>query len=168
VQGLDRAGIWRGLAPRTQAEKIVLPRSAVQKRGFSKIRLLAIRGLATAVVDLRYTAPKVVAASTIVTRVVAPGLLKAWIVADDGPELATLIWSDEHGAQLGRGHTLDLREHGDVAVIRVSAIGSARLIEPRVIVLNRAEGQLRIAEDRIAAAPKAAAPSKPSRQPRRR
>jgi hypothetical protein len=168
VQGLDRAGTWRGLAPRTQAPQIALPTSALQKRGFSKLRLLAVRGLTTAVVDLRFATPGVVASSTIVTRLVAPRLLKAWVVADDGPDFATVVWSNEHGAQLGRGHTLDLRDHPDIAIVRVTAIGSARLIEPRVIVLDRVEGQLCIAEDRPVGTSRAVEPSKPARRPRRR
>jgi hypothetical protein len=168
VQGRDRAGIWRGLAPRTQARRIALPSSTLHKRGFSKLRLLAVRGLATAIVDLPLATESNVASSTIITRMIAPGVLKAWVVAEDGPDVATVIWSDEHGAQLGRGHTLDLREQPNVSVVRVSGVGSARLLEPRVIVLERADGRLRIAHDRAAGAHLAAEPSKPVPRTRRR
>lgn len=81
----------------------------MRKRRYHKLRLLAVRKLATAVVDLRYDPQPAAAGATIITKVVAPGVLKGWVVGDDGPERAELVWTDENGAEIGRGHTLDLR-----------------------------------------------------------
>jgi hypothetical protein len=168
VQGLDPRGVWRGLAARTRQQRIVLPRAQLTKRRYSKLRLLAVRKLATVVVDLPYEPVAVTAAAQIIVRVVAPGVLKAWVVGDDGAEPAQLRWSDEFGAEIGRGHTLDLRHRHSLNVIRVSAVRGQRLIPSRVITLEHTHGALRIAFDGIAGTwrnvPIAAHPGKPIHQ----
>ena len=165
VQGRDARGVWRGLTPRTQERTIAISRADVARRRFDRLRLLAVRRLATAAIDLRYKAPEVVSRADIVVRVVAPHVLKAWIVGDDGMEPAEVRWSTELGAGIGRGHTIDLRRHPSLSVLRVSAVAGQRMIPTRIIVLDRAPGRLRIAADSIAGAwridPVPAHPGKP-------
>lgn len=168
LQGLDRRGIWRGLAPRTQQRHITLSRAELAKRRYARLRLLAVRKLATAAVDLPYDPPEVVSNADIVTRAVAPGVLKAWVVGDDGTEPAQVRWSDEFGAEIGRGHTMDLRHRPSVKLLRVSAVGGQRLIPTRVITLDHAPGSFRITADTVAGNwrtdPVAAHPGKPQHQ----
>ena len=168
VQGLDPLGVWRGLAPRTRQQRIMLPRAALTKRRYRKLRLLAVRKLATVAIDLPYEPAAVTAAAQIIVRVVAPGVLKAWVVGDDGVEPAQLRWSDEFGAEIGRGHTLDLRHGHSLNAVRVSAVRGQRLIPSRVIMLDRSHGALGIAFDGIAGTwrnvPVAPHPGKPAHQ----
>jgi hypothetical protein len=150
VQGLDLHGVWRGLIPRTQQRHISLPRADLAKRRYNRLRILAVLKLATASIDLNYDPPAVVSNAEIITRVVAPGVLKAWVVGHDGSEPAQVRWFDEFGAEIGRGHTLDLRHRSSLNLLRVSAVGGQRLIPTRVITLDRASGSFRIAADVVA------------------
>jgi hypothetical protein len=147
VQGLDQQGVWRGLAGRTQERTIRLDAATIRKRRYRKIRLLAVQKLATTIIDLPYDPPPTVAEATIITKVVAPGVIKGWIVGDDGPERAELVWTDEHGAEIGRGHTLDLRGRRPLTLIRAFARHPSRYVPSRVIALAHGPRYLRIEHD---------------------
>jgi len=168
VQGLDQQGVWRGLTGRTQEKAVRLDREVIRRRRYQQLRLLAVRRLATAIVDLPYEMEPKVAEATIVTKVVAPCVIKGWVIGDDGVEKAQLLWTDEHGREIGRGHTLDLRGRRPVGLIRVSARNASRYVASRAIALTQAPRSLQIARDSAIGAPHAQAipahPGKPQHE----
>ncbi len=123
VQWRDRFGTWRGLAPRTQDTRLIVPKRIFKGERRSAIRVLASSGIATGeggwegevhqpggappggveigLVGIDTTRPGAHA---------VPAVLKATIQSGNGGTLpgAALRWYDSRGGEIARGRSLDL------------------------------------------------------------
>lgn len=143
VQGLDSGGIWRGLSLRTCDNRILLNAAIMKQKHIGKLRLLATETLSTKVIDLNYEPEEQVGATAnIVVKLVAPNVFKAWVIGEDGPEVAKVVWCDEKGSEIGRGHTLDLRRKRLPGKILVTATSSSRFFLPKTLTFQQSKEQL--------------------------
>jgi hypothetical protein len=140
IQGLEQDSTWRGLVYRTDASPIELDKETLLKRRIIKLRLLAVETLATTCVNLDYNSilnHNQSSEGQIVVKMASPGVLKGWVIGNDGIEKALIVWSDEHGSEIGRGKTLDLRNHMQLKMVRAIAINATRRINSIKIFLGQ-------------------------------
>jgi hypothetical protein len=150
VQFEDRPGVWRGIAPRSQAPKIVVPWEFFRRRKQLHVRILASSGIATGGIDDRITPEKPPDNLPPATPpdqppvVVSPnGPLEPGKIV--GPYLravsegaAWLRWYDESGAELSGSATLDLRGFPDGQhTIRAVSIGAGSLQSTYSLLLEK-------------------------------
>lgn len=124
VQWRDAAGTWRGLAPRTTANSLTVPKWVFGRQQAVGIRVLASSGIATG--EVRWEgqlAPSPILRAARVTiglagmssaasgTVAIPALLRASVRTGRGAALpaSRVFWYDHRGTEIGRGGTLDLR-----------------------------------------------------------
>lgn len=126
VHWRDAHGTWRGVAPRTQAQRMEVPKHLFGKSGLVVLRVLACDGLATGQagwegrLDRATDRPSgnagasdvVLAGVDLKARgaLALPGLLRATVFDATGASLraGSLRWFDAHRAELARGRTLNL------------------------------------------------------------
>lgn len=125
VQFEDRPGVWRGIMPRSQELKIVVPWDFFKRRNQLHVRVLASSGIATGSIDDWLVLDKPADNTPPVTPpeqppvVVSPfGLLEpgkdvgAYLRAMSEPG-AHARWYDDAGAELSGSATLDVRSLPD-------------------------------------------------------
>jgi hypothetical protein len=137
VQFEDRPGVWRGIMPRSQETKIVVPWDVFKRRNQLHVRVLASSGIATGSIDDWIVLEKSPENTPPVPPpdqppiVVSPyGLLEpgkevgAYLRAVSEPG-ASARWYDDAGAELSGSPTLDLQvlQDGQHHVRAVSAGG---------------------------------------------
>jgi hypothetical protein len=121
VQFEDRPGVWRGIMPRSQDPKLVIPWDFFKRRNQLHVRVLASSGIATGSIDDWIALEKPAENTPPVTPpeqppiVVSPyGLLApgkevgAYLRAVSEPG-ASARWYDDAGAELSGSPTLDVR-----------------------------------------------------------
>jgi hypothetical protein len=143
LQWEDYDGSWRGVAPRTTGNDMVLPaRFAYARRGTLKLRLLAVHMLRTASEVFEVDSTKTDPPTTIdVTfspadrtyRAVALDPMGRAMPADD------LVWYDESGGEILRGAELPLRVTRGKGVATVLLEGAGITAAEGFAILNPAE-----------------------------
>lgn len=122
VQWRDRAGTWRGCAPRTQETELKLPRSAFGRERDLTVRVLVTSGIATGVGEWSgpCATPPVVVSSPEAPRLVLTrgrshprrpelgGTIRVAVVGTRSGGPGRIRWHGPNGGELGRGRTLDL------------------------------------------------------------
>ncbi len=135
VQWKDESGIWRGVAPRTTELQLELPTALTAHRKELDLRVLACRGIATGRAEITCKLEGRPAPGTI--HVHATGDLLAAKVVDASGAVdpsAELVWSDEHGAELGQGKMLDLRCLAKpLELIRVAVFNERSRVPPTLV-----------------------------------
>jgi hypothetical protein len=150
VQFEDRPGVWRGIAPRSQEARIVVPWEFFKRRARLHVRVLASSGIATGGIDEWVTPEKPndnVPPTTPPEQppvVVSPnGSLESG--KSVGPYLravseggASLHWYDEAGAELSGSATLDVRSLPDGQhTVRAVAVGGGALQASHSLLIEK-------------------------------
>ena len=124
VQWQDALGTWRGCAPRTQENELVIPKRVFGRQKQITVRVLATSGIATSVAicqsDCQYPGPR--GGEPMVLRLQGvpikgsqsmplPPLLRVIAQSSRGRSYSRseIRWYDENGAEIGRGRSFDLR-----------------------------------------------------------
>ena len=110
VQWRDRDGTWRAVAPRTQADYLVIPaRFLWASKDTLRIRVLAVRLLNTAIAECEITAHKTEPPNDILMREL-PGdrAVRATLIDPVGRSMpaSDLAWYDEKGGEITGGSDL--------------------------------------------------------------
>ncbi len=105
----DRRGAWRGVAPRTNERKIVVPIHLLAGINGLSLRVLATRRLGTSSVDIPVSVPASTAGVEIVQIASHPHRLRvAAVVSGEMVQYPDIAFFDDQGRELGRGVSLDL------------------------------------------------------------
>jgi hypothetical protein len=130
VQWCDRDGTWRGVAPRTQANQMVVPsRYLWAGKDRLRLRVLAVQLLHTAIAECEVEALKTEPPNDILIRELPGGtVVRATLVDPVGRSLpaSELAWFDEKGAEITRGSDL-------VRGPKLSGIATVRQIAQGVV-----------------------------------
>lgn len=123
VQWFDeKAGVWRGVAPRQQTTSLLVPIRLFSHSRSLKIRVLATEKIATGyhereIVLSDYTPPNVTVGlggfdTTVKESQVASEVLTAIVRDSAGRKVPAdnIIWYNSEGSELGRGESVDLRQ----------------------------------------------------------
>jgi hypothetical protein len=145
VQWCDRDGTWRGVAPRTQEEFMVVPaRFLWANKDILKIRVLAVHLLNTAIAECDVEAHRTEPPNDILIRELPGGkAVRATVVDPVGRSLpaSELSWYDEKGAEIARGSDL-LRSPNLSGIATVRPVAQGVIGAEGYVLLNPvAEGQ---------------------------
>ena len=108
VQWRDRGGVWRGVAPRTAKNHMVLPRRFLYAdKGVNQIRVLATELLTTSACVLKFDGCHEEPPVTVSIYDTGPAVA-ALAVDPLGRQLPSrhLVWFDDDGGEVGRGERL--------------------------------------------------------------
>lgn len=145
LQWQDKTGLWRGVGPRTQEQKMILPVALTMHRKQLELRLLACGRIATGETAFTCEPAGRPAPPTGEIYVHPAGdVLSARVVGSDGAAdpTAELSWFDEHGAELSHGKSLDLRRLAKRPEwLRVAVVNEQQRVPPTLLRLEHPPGQ---------------------------
>jgi hypothetical protein len=170
-------GIYRGLAPRTQDDSIVVPRRLFTHGPRLRVRVLACSGMATGTAEAELQLPRSEPSEVSITLLdlesVAqlpadlPAVITAHAVDSSGRQVPPddLAWYDEPGNLVARGAQLDLRTIGpDRRLLRVVARGHLGRTAGRNFLVESQAGR-HLLHSEFADPPRASRPAQPHQHP---
>jgi len=156
----DYAGVWRGIAPRSQETKIVVPFAILKRRPRLHVRVLASSGIATGSITDWITPEKLDGDQP----AAPPPDQPLVVVSPNGPLTpgrsvgpflrasseggTSMRWYDETGAELSGSATLDVRALPDGQLtVRAVAVGGGQMHATYSLILEKEGDRIMFVRD---------------------
>jgi hypothetical protein len=139
-QWRDAAGVWRGLSPRTTGTSLTIAARDLPRASELAFRVLATRRIATGHAETALEGRVERRAGQLIIKQSGGVVLMARVLDGDrtSDSGARIVWSDERGAELGRGRSFDLRWLSKLpAQLRVSATQTRDRVPAQRLMVER-------------------------------